>query len=893
MIRISLFMILLFNTLCCWTQQSFSFKGFVISETDSKPIHQASITIKKIINKTDTQTVAFGFTNVMGAYSITASLVLDTKEVVVSVSHISYEKQSVVIKLLPSDNIIETNFRLAISKNQLKEIIIENKDPVRIKKDTVEFKADSFRTPQTKKIEDLIKGIDGFKVEADGRISYRGKEVKTVLLDGDDLTQDQYQLLTRNLSADVVDKLQVIDNYNKNRIMGNLLESNEAAINLKFKKNMLGKLNGSGSVAGAVEGRYEVDAALVFLKNKFKAIGLLNANTISKDATGLLRYQEFGSQGAMQQREELTKKLVNGAGIITTASVDAPDISREYVLNNNNYFVSPLLHYRINKSIKLAMRTYAVKDRLQFEGINSTQTIIDAQNNWSVFNSKLAVKNRQNISSAIDLSHDNLRKFAGNLNMQIGWVNDKHQFQNRTSGFFTDTLAEGLTAVRRGVATTYSGAVKISNYTVFAIQSNVSYLPETTDFITKTNRLHLFYNINNSFHLYNQQTRSSITEWQNSFSFLNKKGLKTIRYGVITNGQLITIKNKVSGLDSILSSESKKTNFLDTRFLFTIGKQLNGKSAIRFEANSGMGFAAVKTRNQATFFLYKIGLTYKYKIKAFSGLGVSAGTTRELPNVLWFYPSGIISADASVKDGATFVKPIESVNASINFSNFKFSSKFSLLASITARLAKTDYVNNNILVPQYSVTTWAVAQNNRQFAANFDIGFFIFPLNSTVRFRSNSSYSINNGFLNANAVENKFLFTSIYAAWVPNFKWPLGWELNFTKNFLTNKQISQAFATRNTNQTTDILFKLRSKFKGNYYIGTQYNYLQLSPRQQFHLWSIFQNFEWNKNFNIDFTVHNVFNKKLYTQQINSPNSVSQNTFYGIGRYFLCRLNWSF
>lgn len=870
--------------------QILTLRGYVKVDHSKLPISQASITLEQINGVNSRRIIAYAFSKQDGSFLLSASF-NDSSTYLITVTHIGYEK---IESKIDTGNIShDLHFFLVSSKNQLKEIIIENKHPVRIKRDTVEFTADSFKTVQIRKVEDLIKNIEGFKVEADGRITYRGKEVKALLIDGDDMTQDQYQLLSRNLNADVVDKLQVIDNYNKNRIMGDLVESNQTAINLKLKKNMQGKLNGSASAAGSVEGRYEGDATLVWLKSKFKMIGLFNSNNISKDATGLLRYQEFGAQGAMQQREELTRKLVNGPGIITTGSVAAPDISREYVLDNRNYFTSPLLHFRLSKAVKTAMRTYAVKDRLRFTGSDFTNTIVNEQAQWSLFNNQSAQKDRQNISTAIEISHDNLKKFAGNLNLQIGWVKDNNRFQNLTSGFFRDTLSENLNATRNGYAAAYSGAAKVNDYTVLNIQSNLSYLPETKDFAIQTKRLYLFYSIKDSFNLFQQQASTDLMQWQNTFSFFHKKGVNTMRYGVESNWQAINSGSNVRGLDSILSTNERKVSFFDNRFTFSLLKQLSGKSSVRIDASPGIGLTSEKSAAQSSFVLWKASFSYKYKLKAFSGFNFSAGSSRELPNILFFHPDALVSANASIKDGAKVIEPVESFNASASYADFKIISKFSLLAGLNIRYAKTDYVVNSILVPQYSIGTWAIVNNNRQFGTNFDIGSFIFPLNSTFRFSSNANYSINNALLNNNPVENQFIFAGITATWVPNFKWPIGWELNLSKDFFSNKQTSKDFVNRNRNQTTNILFKMRSKFKGNYYIGTQYNYLQLSPSQQFHLWSVFQNLVVNKKMNIDLTVHNLLNKRLYTQQFNSPNSVSQNSFTGIGRYILCRINWSF
>ncbi|MBS4066634.1 MAG: hypothetical protein KGZ74_18880, partial [Chitinophagaceae bacterium] len=172
------------------SQRLVEFKGFIITETDTKPVVQASILIQKVNQSRDTQIIAFGFSKSKGEYLIRAKLPLELNEVVISVSHISYGRQNKLVSVSNSDTVSSSDFYLLPSQNQLREIIVENKEPVRIKKDTVEFTADSFRTAQTRKVEDLIKNIEGFKVEADGRITYRGKEVKALLIDGDDMTQD-------------------------------------------------------------------------------------------------------------------------------------------------------------------------------------------------------------------------------------------------------------------------------------------------------------------------------------------------------------------------------------------------------------------------------------------------------------------------------------------------------------------------------------------------------------------------------------------------------------------------------------------------------------------------------------------------------------------------------
>lgn len=867
-------------------------RGSVFSINDKTPLFQASITIHQLNSANQKQIVAFGFSKTNAKFSVIANL-YDSCSYVIAASHIGYETQEKQIRFSKSNIVLDFDFILTPSKNQIKEIIIENKEPVKLKKDTVEFTADSLRTPQTRKVEDLIRNIEGFKVESDGRITYRGKEVKALLLDGDDLTQDQYQLLTRNLNAEMVDKLQVIDNYNKNRIMGGLLESNQAAINLKLKKGMQGKLNGSVSAAGSVEGRYEGDATLVWLKSRFKMVYLANANNIAKDATGLLRYQEEGNASFLQQRDELTKKIVNGLGLVNSGTVSAPDIAKEYVLNNKNYFTSPLLHFRINKSLKLAARIYGVEDALFFNGQRSSETIIDEQNKWSVQNVLSSEKKRQNVAGNIELLHDNLKRVAGGLNIQWGWANTTDLYRNKTAGFFSDTLNEQVKANRIGYAATYNGALKLNEFAVLNVQSSFSLIPESQLFNTNTNRLQLFYGIDNQYRLFEQSAKGTISNQQNNISFLYKKGKVTYRLGYETSWQKLAMQNSVVSKDSLLSISDNNVSFFENRLSFLTVYQLNGKSSVKFLLNSGVGTGKNTTLGKDQFFLWRANAEYVYKLKVFSGLRLSLLSARELPSIMYFHPQNMITANASVVSGATKILPQEYYTASLSFSNFKIVSKFSLLASVNIRYGKTDYTGNSILQPQYTFREWALVTNNRQAGANFDIGSFVFPLNSTFRLSSNANFSINNQLLNSKAVENRMFFGRFTLTWVPSFKIPVSWQVDFSKDFFENKQVNELQTLFNRNNTTDVLIKLRTAFKGNYYIGTQYNYLSLSENQEFHLWGVFQNLTLTKKLNIDLVAHNLLNNRRFVQRVNSPNTRSENTFIGVGRYFLLRVNYSF
>ncbi|WP_232009352.1 carboxypeptidase regulatory-like domain-containing protein [Mucilaginibacter mallensis] len=105
-------------------------------------------------------------------------------------------------------NIIE----MVLKTNLLKEIIIKGTvSAIRIKGDTTEYNAKAYKLDPNAKVEDLLKRLPGIQVDKDGKISAQGETINKVLVDGEEFFGDDPTLVTRNLRADMVDKVQLFD----------------------------------------------------------------------------------------------------------------------------------------------------------------------------------------------------------------------------------------------------------------------------------------------------------------------------------------------------------------------------------------------------------------------------------------------------------------------------------------------------------------------------------------------------------------------------------------------------------------------------------------------------------------------------------------------------------
>lgn len=182
----------------------------------------------------------------------------------------------------------------------LQEIIVRRTAAaIRIKGDTTEYRADSFHVAPNADVQELLKRMPGIQVNARGEITTQGEKVTKVLVDGEEFFSDDPAVVTRNLRADVVDKVQVFDKKSDQATFTGIDDGQrEKTINLTLKED---KKNG---FFGRLEGgtnfdRYHNGKALGnYFKGKRKLAGYLttdNSRYESLDWNDAQNYSDGGN----------------------------------------------------------------------------------------------------------------------------------------------------------------------------------------------------------------------------------------------------------------------------------------------------------------------------------------------------------------------------------------------------------------------------------------------------------------------------------------------------------------------------------------------------------------------------------------------------------------------
>jgi hypothetical protein len=102
---------------------------------------------------------------------------------------------------------------LKSESRMLNQVNIVGVIPITLKEDTVEYKASAYKVRENAPVEDLIKKLPGVDVDVNGNITTQGKQVTKVRINGKDFMGGDVQSATKNLPADVVENIQMIDDY--------------------------------------------------------------------------------------------------------------------------------------------------------------------------------------------------------------------------------------------------------------------------------------------------------------------------------------------------------------------------------------------------------------------------------------------------------------------------------------------------------------------------------------------------------------------------------------------------------------------------------------------------------------------------------------------------------
>lgn len=227
----------LFITCKCFCQ---TFTGCV-TDTNGKALETVSV----ILADNNKKNIAFVKTAKDGTFVIKQPE--GKKAETIIIVRIGYAKKYISV----SDFKNGQNIELYEKTVEIKEVTV-TPDRMWQKGDTLVYSVAGFREKQDRTIEDVVAHMPGLSVSSEGVIMFKDKPINRFYVEGRETVGDRYAMISKNLSADKVKNVEILQNHQPIKALRNKVFSNDAALNLVLTDHAKESWTGSaGTGTGA------------------------------------------------------------------------------------------------------------------------------------------------------------------------------------------------------------------------------------------------------------------------------------------------------------------------------------------------------------------------------------------------------------------------------------------------------------------------------------------------------------------------------------------------------------------------------------------------------------------------------------------------------------------
>ncbi|MEH6306153.1 outer membrane beta-barrel family protein [Olivibacter sp. CPCC 100613] len=346
---------------------------------------------------------------------------------------------------------------LAEAFNFLDEVEITGVHPVTVMEDTIAFDAMAYQVREGDAVEEMVRKLPGMEVSADGNITAQGEPVMKVRLNGKDFFGDDAAAALQNLPADIVQNIQLIDDYGEQaNVTGVKNGESQKIININTKPD---KRNGYFAKVGGGVGSFDRYSGRL-RGNRFKEDQQISVdgsiNNTSARSAGLTDARSF----KMNYRDNWSEKLTSYGSLRFNNNVNrkqernaSQQFYRDYTRtedesnsdynNQSEYKLDWNLEYRPDTANYLKVEPEISYDnsRATGQGVSTTHLL----NTSSLRNSQLE-QHAKSGSYGIEWFYNH--KFAKpgrNLSAggDLSYADGKEEQEVSNDYYFVDSLGEG------------------------------------------------------------------------------------------------------------------------------------------------------------------------------------------------------------------------------------------------------------------------------------------------------------------------------------------------------------------------------------------------------------------------------------------------------------------
>lgn len=873
-----IFFLSLFLSLNSFSQTKI--KGIVKNES-GEIISSASIIVKDETNTI----ISYTSTSKIGEFVVQLPF---AKKITLYINSLAYEKK--ILEISKDELAKKDAIQIVLIKKEfeIKEVIIKNELPIKIKKDTVVFDVKAFAQGNEKVVEDLLKKIPGINVLSDGTIKIGDQEVEKIMVEGDDFFEKGYKILTKNMPSNPLDKIEVYKNYSNNKHLNGIENSKKVALNLKLKKEaknvMFGNIDsGYGFFS---KNRYDLKSNVMNFGIKNKFYFLTNINNIGNDnSTGIYNLNQ-------STLDDFNKPYYKNLSPIQSLNFSFLNLDYKRTNFNNQEFFSINDIITLTKKSKLKIVTAFNKDENYSE--NTINTISHAtnatfQNNENTFARKNINFFFTKLNYSLDLNKSNTLDY-----------NIKYNF-NKTNQFvdvYFNNLPIKQTLKDENIVFNselkFTQKINKTNILVYNFSFNNEELPQ--NYFTNTNTYQTIVPFSySSFYQNTLQKRNNVNFNLNFLSKrLNESLIKLSLGTILSNEKLSSNLTDFQGVNPLTSFTNNvnfqtqilffnfKYNYTYNRFSFASENELD------LLKNSFSNFENTIQSNKI-FINPKLDLSYSLneKNKIYSSHSIN-NKNIVLKNL---YTNYIVTSFKTVSNNADLMSYLKNMQHVLGYNYGVFGKKF-LINTMLIYNKDFNYFTNDITISQnYKTNTNVNLKNKESIMLNVNFEKYFKFISSNLKVFSTISKSNYQTILNSinyipvNATNSNFGI-ELRSGFQGFFNYNLGSNWQKSSN---NSITKNAFS----NNVSFLILDFKFFKKLNINVKSENYSFNLNKRNNYTFFDLNADYRISEKLNINFGLNNLFNQNFYTTQSISDVEVSTFKYKLVPRFALLKLEYRF
>ncbi|TXI65296.1 MAG: hypothetical protein E6Q46_06355 [Flavobacterium sp.] len=859
----------------------------IVKDHFNYAIHLANV---QLINKETNKIISFKQTNENGEFVFKTDI--KSLPLKLKITHISYEMQEILI-----ENFNDINIVLQPRVTELKEVIVEHKTPDIVeKKDTIVYNLNNLLVGSELKLNDVIKKLPGLSIDSNKKIRFNGNILDHILIDGDEFFRENHQLATENITADMIDKIELLKNYQDLSSIKGFENSGENALNIKIKKGFIDNFKGNIDIEGGVKERYKTQGNVFNFGGKSKFHLIANSNNLNENIFSSLDYLELRK---ITGKNLLRDKLILGQEV--TIEKDIPP----FVFAQDNINKIDSRNVTLNFTKKPSE-----KKRIELVSIFNNSKILEKNQNFLTYldeNSSNIIDDYSSIGNSI--YNSSVFKFQNKLNENSFFQTNFYLFlsldkqnqdlnnlliDNQEQTLFKNNI--NLNSSKTGFNVEYK--TKLSEKLLFENVLFNDYNFSKTEKVYQSNKTFDGFNHNDNFIEQFSNFKSLSFGLKSKVTYkLNKSTLDFKFVSTLDNESLSNINN-ISSLYNFNDNFLLSSNSISTFFSSDITKKLKYNINLDFTNNNHESKNNFK--RTINVLLPKFNLSYKITSKTNYSIGYNLKINN--PNIYNFISGNLVENQRTIWLRSNLISEkmlVDNINTSINYIDIAKSVffNFSISYSNNRKQLATNFNNNNLAtIQEYQYIDFG---NSTNFSLTFDKKFKQIPLG--LGFSSNNSISYNKTISNNIKNNNRFNQNNIdfnlksYFKNKPNFDIGIIYLSNFNQfdtEVATNKSELQTYIPYMKLEGTLFNKKINWKINSTYNIFNSSNFetqniFDLSTRVQYTT---------NKKISIYFNANNLLNirdnnlKNNFLQTDILLQETSMNTLSGFANF---GINYSF